>query len=162
MNLQAYVDARVVEDGDCLRWRGYSYNGHPGGTLAGRKMLIRRELWAQAHGPIPPGKIIRCMCGTPLCVTIAHCELTTYRRIAKADGALGLMSGAVRSARIAATKRAGPQSKISQDEARAIFVSDETLSALAQQYGISTSTASRIKRGQMRREFVGNVWAGLA
>lgn len=162
MNLLDYVRARCVEDGDCLRWTGTLYNGHPGGTLDRKKILIRRALYERANGAIPAGKIIRCSCGTPLCVELEHCQLTTYRGVAKECGALGLMSGPVRSARIAEAKRAGDQAKVTQHEARVIRVSDQPLRVLAERYGISESTVSRIKRSEVRREFVGNPWMGLA
>lgn len=159
--LQAYVSARVIEDGDCLRWKGYCYNGHPGGTIDRRKVLIRRELYVAAKGPIPKGKILRCTCETPLCVNVEHVVPTTYKAVAKECGAQGLMSGPVRSARIAAAKRVGPQARISQDDARVIRDSDELLSVLAARYQIAECTCSRIKRGEMRREYTGNPWAGL-
>ena len=156
-----YVRARTIEDGDCLLWTGTLYNGHPGGTLDRKKILIRRALYERANGAIPAGKIIRCTCNTRLCVHLDHNKLTTYRDVATECGALGLMSGPVRRARIAAAKRAGPQSKLTQDDARAIRVSDAPLSVLSARYRISESTVSRIKRSETRREFVGNVWAGL-
>ena len=86
---------------------------------------------------------------------------TTYGAIAKECGALGLMSGPVRSARIAATKRAGTQAKISQDDARAIRASEEPVKVLGERYNIAQATVSKIRLWQVRREFVGNVWAGL-
>jgi hypothetical protein len=75
--------------------------------------------------------------------------------------AYGIMSGPVRSGRIAATKRIGPQAKITQDDARAIRASDDSGKTLSLRYGISESTVSKIRRNKMRREFEGNVWAGL-
>lgn len=157
--LMAYVAPRVQEDGDCLRWLGYCFNGHPAGTVDGRKVLIRRELWAAKHGPIPKGRIIRCTCETPLCVE--HIEATTYQAVAKELGALGVMSGPVRSARIAAVKRASAQAKITQDDARAIRSSAEPERVLSERYGLSMCVVGRIRRSETRREFVGNVWAGL-
>lgn len=161
VGLLAYVLARVVEDGDCLRWTGWSANGHPAGTIAGRRMLIRRELYKAAHGPIREGKIVRCNCETPDCVNPEHATLTTYKAVAKQLGAEGVMSGPVRSARIAAVKRAGKQAKITQKDARAIRASDEPLRVLAARYGLSKETCSKIRRGQVQREFAGNPWAGL-
>ncbi len=160
-SLHAYVADRVIEDGDCLRWIGTTYNGHPGGTLDKKKVLIRRAMYEAKYGPIPKGRVIRCTCETPLCVAEEHFNLSTYKAIAKECGALGLMSGPVRSARIAAVKRAGTQAKILQEDALTIFSSNEKGSVLALRYGISESTVSKIKRGQMRREFVGNPWVAL-
>jgi hypothetical protein len=160
--LQTYVAARVEEDGGCLRWTGTVCNGHPAGALFGKRcVLIRRALWEAANGPIPAGKIIRCTCETPLCVELDHCELTTYQRLGKQLGAMGMMSGPVRSGKIAAAKRVGKQAKITQDQAREIRLSDETGKAAAKRYGISEATVSKIRLGLIRREFTGNVFAGL-
>jgi hypothetical protein len=159
----AYIAARTLDCGGCLRWTGTVCNGHPAGSWDGKRcILIRREVWQQAHGPIPPGKIIRCTCETPLCVELGHLTLSTYRKVALEMSRQGLMSGPVRSARIAAAKRAGKQARITQDEARAIRASEDTGKVLAARYGVSEATVSKIKLGKIRREFVGNVWAGLA
>lgn len=160
--LHAYVAAHTIDDAGCLRWTGWTVNGHPGGTIGGRKLLIRRALFEVERGePVPAGKVLRCTCETPLCVDMSHCEPTTYQRIAKACGAQGLMSGPVRSARIAAAKRAGPQARIDQAQALTIRASDEPGVVLAARYGISPATVSKIRLGQVRREFVGNPWAAL-
>ena len=157
--LADYVSARAVADGDCLRWVGTTYNGHPGGTVGGKKVLIRRALYEATHGPIPKGRILRCVCETPLCVVCV--KLTTYRAVALECGARGLMSGQVRSARIAAAKRAGRQAKITQDNARAIRQSDDPLSVWSARLNICASTVSKIRRGTLRRDFTGDPWQGL-
>jgi hypothetical protein len=155
------LSGRYVEDGDCLRWIAACCNGHPSMRVNGKSTLVRRVLWERKHGAIPAGHIVRCTCETPRCINVDHCEVTTYRKLGKQLGALGVMSGWVRSAKIAAVKRASQQARISQEDARAIRNSDEKLSVLAARYGISESTASRIKLGRVRREFDGNVWQGL-
>jgi len=162
--LDAYARARVVECGDCLRWTGSvirTGTGHPCRRLPdGRSVLVRRHVWESLHGPIAAGKILRCTCETPLC--IAHLKLTTYRGVARECAALGLMSGPVRSGRIAATKRAGWQAKITQEAVREFRAGDESAASFARRHGISESVAFRIRRNELRREFAGNVWAGLA
>lgn len=149
------------EDGDCIVWTGGCCNGHPAIRIDGKTTLVRRALWVQANGFIPPGRVLRCTCGTSKCINLDHCEAMTYKAIAKIEGAAGKMSDPVRSAKIAAAKRAGSQAKITQEQAREIRTSDEPLAALGARYGISESTASRIKRNTVRREFGGNPWQGL-
>jgi hypothetical protein len=160
-DIARYIAARVIEDGDCLRWTGFRVNGHPAGAIGPLKFLVRREVWQAAHGEIPPGRILRCTCETPLCVNLEHLRCTTYQSVAKECGALGLMSGRVRSARIADVKRAGRQAKISQADAEVIRGSDAKGVELAEQFGISPSTVSKIRRGECRREFRANPFAGL-
>lgn len=162
MNLLEKVLANSREDADCLVWARGCCNGHPAMRWAGKTQLVRRLLWVESRGTIPAGRVVRLSCGTVNCVNPAHLKLSTYKAIAKECGAMGLMSGPVRSANIAAVKRAGKQARISQEDARAIRTSEETGHKLAARYGISQATVSKIKLNQVRREFSGNVWMGLA
>lgn len=152
---------KVVEDGDCLRWTGACCGGHPSHRIGGKTSLVRRALYVEAHGPIPPGNILRATCGMTRCLNREHWVLTTYAAVAKECGAKGLMGGHLRSAKIAATKRAGPQAKITDAEAAAIFSSDEPGTVLAKRHGITQAHVSKIKLGRCRRNFA-SPWAGLA
>jgi hypothetical protein len=165
----AYIKARIVEDGDCLRWTGGCAGKakHPALPKSlqqpGKSSLVRRVLWEGKHGPIPTGKILRCTCGMQRCIDIAHCELSTFKKVALECGAMGLMSGPVRSAKIAATHRARhPLTRTTQEQVREIRASDEPGTVLAARYGVSEATISKYRLGHFRREFSGNVWAGLA
>jgi hypothetical protein len=159
---------RIVEDGDCLRWTGAcaGKTRHPAiNTLKPRRktVLVRRLVWEAEKGAIPPGKIIRCNCGTPQCIAIGHLELTTFGKLAKQLGALGIMSGPVRSANIAAAHRARhPKTKLTQEQVREIRASDEPGTVLAERYGVTESSISKYRLGHCRREYSGNVWQGLA
>lgn len=64
------------------------------------------------------------------------------------------------TARIAAAKRASPQAKITDADAQAIRESTELLRVLSARHGIAMGTASKIRRGMMRRDFT-SPWAGL-
>ena len=159
--LSAYIAARTVDDGGCLRWIGAAGNGHPSMRVDGRQVLARRVIVEMDSGPIARGKIVRCVCETPLCVARDHLIVTTYRAVAKDCGEKGLMSGLVRSARIAAAKRASKQAKLDAQAVIEIRASTATGAALARRYGVSISCVSRIRRGSVWREFAGNPWAGL-
>lgn len=168
MTLDAYIAARTVEDGDCLRWTGGCAGkaAHPAIAIYSPKrktVLVRRAVWEQAHGPIPAGKIIRCNCSTPRCIALDHLELTTFGKLAKELGALGIMSGPVRSAKIAASHRERhPLTKLTQEQVREIRASDEPGTVLAERYGVCEGSISKYRLGRCRREFSGNVWQGLA
>ena len=154
MSLFDSIRHRLVEDGDCLRWTGGCCSGHPAMRIDGKTTLLRRAIYVEAHGrPIPAGKILRPTCGMTRCLNREHWKLTTYKAVAIECGALGLMSGHLRSARIAAVKRAGPQAKITDAQAAAIFVSDEPGAVLAARHGICAGTVSKIRLGQCRRNF---------
>lgn len=160
MNLTEALARYVVEDGDCLRWTGCCVNGHPYSKIDGKSILVRRALWLRDRGPIPAGRILRCTCGLEQCISLDHARLTTYKAVAIECGAMGLMSGPVRSARIAAVKRAGPQSKLTDADVAAIRASNEPISVLGPRYGITPSHASRVRNQQHRRDFV-TPWQGL-
>lgn len=160
MSLLDSIRHLATEDGDCLIWRGACCSGHPSMRKNGRNVLVRRELYADTHGPIKKGAILRVTCGHLRCIEPSHAKLTTYRGVAVECGALGLMSGVVRSARIAATKRAGPQAKVSDADVRAIRESDETGAALAKRYRISEGMVSKYRLGKCRKDHV-SPWAGL-
>lgn len=155
----AYIQARVTDDGDCWRWNGCASNRHPSCRIDGRQVMVRRAVWQSLYGAIPAGMIIRCTCETALCVNPEHLALTTHKAVAIECGALGLMSGPVRSARIAATKRAGKQAKITQQQAREIRESNELGTVLAVRYGIEQATVSKIRLGKVRRDFGAALWA---
>ncbi len=153
MSLFDSIRHLVIEDGDCLRWRAGCSAGHPSWRVGGKSVLVRRVMFEEEHGPIPRGKILRVTCGMLRCLNREHWRLTTYKAVALECGAAGLMSGHLRSAKIAAVKRSGPQAKISDEDAATIFASGDTCTVLAERYGLNPSTICRIKRGQVRRRF---------
>lgn len=157
MKLLDKLLSNTVDDAGCMVWRGGCINGHPS---AGRGQMVRRMLWVEIHGPIEPGKIIRCTCGTDKCVNPEHLEKTTYKKLGKQLGAIGVMSGQKRSAAIARTKRNGPQAKITDEDVRRIRFGNELLRELAEDLGISQATVSKIRLGKIRKDFT-SPWSGL-
>jgi hypothetical protein len=150
----------TIEDGDCLIWLGGCCNGHPAHRSGTQTALVRRTLWTELRGPIEPGKIIRCTCNRHRFVNIAHAEKTTYKRLGTQLGALGYMSGPVRSAAIARAKRAGPQAKLTDADVLRIRNGDEQPDQLAKALAIHIGTVYRIRRGTHRRDF-SSPWMGL-
>lgn len=163
MDLQNIIAQRSHEDGDCIIWTGACVNKgtHPVISVSGKSILVRRAVWEAAHGLIPTGKIIRCTCDTPRCIAPDHLKATTFQRLGKELGAIGVMSGPVRSAKIAAAKRAGKQAKLTQEQVREIRAADEPGTVLAVRYGVAEATISKYRLNRCRREFGGNPWQGL-
>lgn len=160
VKLAAYVAARSVEDGDCIRWTGFLYGGQPGANIDGQKFCVPRALWEMQRGPIP-GLKLKCMCNLKRCINLDHRKPVTPRQLAKMNGAQGLMSDRVRSAKIAATKRAGKQAKVTDEDVRAIRESDEPGIVLARRYGISNALVSKYRLYQIRKDYSANPFAGL-
>lgn len=152
--IRELILSKSLEDGDCLRWTGgKTGTGHPQTRIDGRSVLVRRALWESEKGTIPSGAVLRVFCGASDCVSLDHIKLTTHKQIALDCGALGLMSGQKRSAKIAATKRAGHQAKLSDEAVRIIKSSNRTGVSLARQFGIAQATVSKIRLGKARRDF---------
>ena len=149
-----------TEDGDCLIWRRACCNGHPAMRVEQKTKLVRRVLWESANGPILDGKILRVTCGSALCICPSHTELTTYQRVAKQLGALGVMSGPVRSASIQRTKRNSKQCKLTLDAVRAIRASEETTIVLAARYGVAQAHISKVRKHKCQIDYQ-SPFAGL-
>lgn len=155
MSLLDAMRRHCTDDGGCLIWQRGTVKGHPSCRLDGRAQLVRRALFADINGnAVPKGRVLRITCGQLLCIEPAHCELTTYKAIAVECGKLGLMGGPVRSARIAATKRAGPQARTTQEVVRLIRASVDSGADLARRHGISENLVSGIRRHKVWREHV--------
>ena len=145
-----------VEDGDCIEWRGSLCNGHPAVRWDGKTVLIRRKLL----GAIPQGKIARATCGNLLCVNKGHIGLSTYKKVALDCAQRGLMSDPMRSAKIAATKRA-KCAKLTMEFAREVRASDESGAAISRRTGVPQAKISAIRLGKVWRDYGNSILTGL-
>ncbi|MBC7620608.1 MAG: hypothetical protein H7293_16760 [Candidatus Saccharibacteria bacterium] len=160
MNLLETIARKTTDDAGCMVWSGACCNGHPAMKMPdGKTSLIRRLLWSELHGEIPAGHIVRMTCTTPRCVSDEHLELTTYKKLGKELGALGVMSGPVRSAAIARAKRK-THAKLSDEAVRDIRSSVEFGYILAERHGVSAGHVSKIQKHKAWREF-SSPFAGL-
>jgi hypothetical protein len=159
MRLFTQLIDRTIDDAGCAVWKQSCCNNHPAFRKDGKTMLVRREIWKDINGEIPAGKIIRMTCETDKCVTPEHMEVTTYQRLAKQLGKIGAMSGPLRSAKIAATKRA-KYAKLTHDAVIEIRSSNETGKALAEKFQVAQAHISKIQLGKCWKQF-SSPWAGL-
>ena len=160
MRLFTQLIQNVIDDAGCWVWQKACSNGHPAFRKDGKPSLVRREIWKDMNGEIPAGKIIHMTCETNKCVHPEHMVATTYKEVAKKMGKIGLMSGPVRSAKIAATKRE-KYAKLTHDSAMEIRSSNETGKALAEKYQVSQAHISKIQLGKCWKQF-SSPWAGLS
>jgi hypothetical protein len=154
------IQAIAIEEGDCLLWPMSCCNGHPAVSANGKTHLVRRLLWQELHGPIPAGKVITTTCQDKLCVQAGHMVLTTHQKIAAVNGKAGIMSGPLRSARIAAVKRAGHQAKLTDADITRIRTGTETTVQLARALGVSQPHISKVRQHKCRVDF-SSPFAGL-
>lgn len=159
--IEAYIAARVKEDGDCLVWTGAVKSGssYPIGSVCGERILVRRVLWEREHGPLPEGRVVAHVCSTRCCVK--HVEAMTQAKLGVIAAKVGRNGGVLRSARIAAAKQAGPSAKLTPEIVAEIRASKEMRKTLAERYGVTPSLVSKVALGKAWREYTTNPWLGL-
>ncbi|WP_418060763.1 HNH endonuclease signature motif containing protein [Pimelobacter simplex] len=81
----AKTDVQVLNDhvapnaNGCLIWVGAQNKGYGKLRRHGRTWGAHRFAWTIQRGSIPDGMVIDHLCRTPLCVNVAHMEVTTIR-----------------------------------------------------------------------------------
>ena len=134
------IHARCADDGGCLIWQGGT-NGH--GHCKISDMSGRRMVWTLAHGPLKSSQLIRVACGNPRCLNPEHLSITNKSEVSRIAGA----QSATRAKRVASlerTKRAS--AKITMEIARTIRSDPRMGFELADEFGVSKTTVSRIRR----------------
>lgn len=141
------VQARTIEEGDCLLWTGYAVHGkYPQWNVGGKVQPARRVVYEMVHGYVPKKLQIGTTCGCDLCVQPGH--LVARSRVAVMRGKpLDL----ARKLKIARSKRA--KSELTIDDVRAIRASTATGVEIDAQYGFSAGFASRIRAGLVWRDY---------
>lgn len=154
------IRARCTECGDCWEWERAISNGrYPTLRYKGRVINARRAVFEMSGGKLQPKSFVVVTCGNARCLNPEHLKQVTQKAHLTKVAALGAMGGPVRSAKIAAAKRAR-HGKITLDDARHIRASDEPVKVLAERYDLSKDRIYRIRRGQAWREY-SNPFAGL-
>jgi len=154
------IRARCTECGDCWEWqRALTGGRYPTLRYKGRVINARRAVFEMAGGKLQPKSFIVTTCGNARCLNPSHLKQVRQRDHMARVAALGAMGGPVRSAKIAAAKRA-QSAKITLTDARQIRASDEPVKTLAERYGLSKDRIYRIRRGLAWREY-SNPFAGL-
>ena len=155
------IRARCTECGDCWEWqRALSDGRYPTLRYKGRTVNARRAVYELAGHKLMGNSFIVTTCGNTRCLNPDHLKQVTQKTHLTRMAALGAMSGPVRSAKIAAAKRA-QAGKITLADARQIRSSDEPVKDLAERYGLSKDRVYRIRRGEAWRDYSNNPFAGL-
>lgn len=134
---------KVDRSGSCWEWQASRVNGYGQFTVNRRIVLAHRFAWEITNGPIPNGLFVCHHCDNRLCVNPSH---------------LFLGSAADNSGDMVAKNRvrhgaAHRNTKLTDKDVHEIrsLKGSMTYKALAQQYGISTTTAWRIAHGESWR-----------
>lgn len=134
--------ARVLIVGDCWEWQGARYRAGYGSLANGRggSLYAHRHAYALFVGPIPKGLSVLHSCDNRPCVNPEHLFLGT-----PADNTADMM----RKGRHRTRAFKGARhwcAKLSEEEARAILLSPKSGTALAEEFGVSATTVSGIKK----------------
>ena len=151
----ADLQARTVEDGECMLWAGHANDGkHPQWRIGGKLHPARRVVYGLAHGPILKKVQIGVRCGCDLCVHPDHLVARTRSKIYK-----GRTMPVATKIKIALARRA-QTSLLTDEQVREIRSSNDRPRKIDAQYGLSNGYSSRIRAGVVRVEF-SNPWVGL-
>ncbi len=104
---------------------------------------MHRVLYEEAYGPMPVGYVGRHTCDNPLCINLEHIVLGTPKDNSndmKVRGRCNTTRGEHRS-----------DAKLTSQDVHEIRCSDERQQVLADRYGVSQPTISRIKSYQKRQ-----------
>jgi hypothetical protein len=118
----------------CWLWRGATdRDGYGVIADSGRTLAAHRVAFELLERPLPPGSLLMHSCDTPSCVNPAHLSIGTKRSNAADMTAKG--------------RRACKLTREQALQIRARANAGEATSALAREFGVSTSTVRSIRSG---------------
>lgn len=135
----------------CWLWKGYLSCGYGQIRITTNPKdaseLAHRASWRLHNGEIPPGMMVCHRCDVRHCVNPLHLFLGTGKdnmRDAASKGRMNWKPGEARNIPIGSKHHSA---KVTEDDVRAMRSSAEGCAALSRRYGITKTTASKIKRG---------------
>ncbi|AZS13030.1 hypothetical protein Ro45lw_42 [Escherichia phage Ro45lw] len=127
----------TVEVTGCVRFTGgLNSSGYGNLWVDGKTVGAHRVAYELANGPIPKGSVLRHTCDNRYCVNPEHLVLGTHRENMEDMTKRGRQA---RGSKISTCV-------LSEEDVRSIRSSDKSGVELAQIFGISPVTISRIKR----------------
>jgi HNH endonuclease len=127
---------------DCIEWQGLrNPQGYGRIGAAGVQWLAHRLVYTRAHGPIPQDMVVMHECDNPPCVNLEHLRLGTPFDNMRDRNQKG------RQARLRGESNG--KAKITLDQARKIASDLRVYTQIGQDYGISVSNVSDIKKGRI-------------
>ncbi len=134
----------------CWLWHG-GVNEH-GYGIFGRGLRVdgvvkaHRHAYTLAHGPIPPGLVVRHRCDVPACVNPDHLEIGTYK-----DNTRDCIERGRKTAPPVHRGERNVNARLTVERVREIRrrrAAGEKLCAIARDLGVSGSTTGRVASGR--------------
>lgn len=147
------IRSRCEEIGDCWEWQMALQlrSRSPVMRYQGKHMCVRRVV-ALAMGHNIEGKVATYKCGNNLCVNPDHIVVMTKTTLQKRTNKVNVQyMHPTRRQRVAAARRAS--AKLSPEIVQKIREDTRAQRKIASDYGITQTTVSRIKRGEMWRDY---------
>ena len=121
----------------CIEWQGQQRNGYGSLRFNGKQWYAHRLMYVRKYGNILDSQVIRHKCNKPLCVNIDHLIIGTQQ-----DN----MADMIKSGNSLRGSK-NINAKLTEDQAMFIKNSKMKGVELAQMFGVSKHTISKIKTG---------------
>lgn len=147
------IRSRCEEVGECWEWQGalQKVSRTPVIRHSGNARCVRRVI-AEGQGHNIVDKVVTYKCGNKLCCNPDHLAVMTKTALQKRTNKHHVRYMSLsRRQRVAEAKRA--TAKLTPQQVEAIREDTRPQRAIAKAYGISQTTVSRIKRGEMWRNY---------
>lgn len=154
--LAARIACKCIEEGNCLIYQTTDTGLRI--QFAGKVMPVRKAVLIAADAPVIEDVFFGTSCMTKNCVAQDHIRQRTPTQKAQFFAKRGAYSGILKTAKMAATKRA--KSKLDDDKVAAIRASDKSSRALSNEYGVAASYITSIKAGNLWKSY-GGPFSGL-
>lgn len=149
LDIKERLISKIVNDSGCWLWIGpYDYGGYGKINIDRRTVSTHRTSYEAFVGPIPTGMSVLHKCDKPACINPEHLFLGTQ---------LDNMRDARRKGRTRSTfgiETRGENNRaarLSESDVLKIRRASGIYDEIAQVFGVSGSTVSRIKRGKIWR-----------
>lgn len=152
------LQAKCLDEGECLVWAGYFENGTPKVSHNGALTPARRLFHFLTTGKLRTEGFFYAKCGNAACAKPEHTAHLSHKQHMRRISVLQAKmpsTNAIRKAKISRAKRMMTDAQIAE-----ILASNEPALVLAQRFGCSKSTVNNYRRGQ-HMQLQSNPWAGL-
>lgn len=140
---EAFLARAIAKNSGCVEWSGSKdKKGYGQLRIGGKLVKAHRYAWSRVNGAIPKGKVVLHMCDNPKCVNVLHLSVgTQLENVADMDAKGRRINNQPKGA-------ANGNSKLTDNDVRAIRCDNRRQVDIAKTYGIAQTVVSKIKLHQ--------------